>query len=89
MTRLIITFAGQVQGVGFRWTTRSIASRHDVTGWVRNEPDGAVRCIVEGQPAEVDRFVSDLQAEMSSNIHSTKIERTQPTGEFSGFEIRH
>ena len=28
-----------------------------VAGWVRNEPDGSVRCVAEGEAAELDRFV--------------------------------
>jgi len=84
-----ITFSGRVQGVGFRYTATRIAERHDVSGWVRNEPDGTVRCVVEGEPDELDRFVSDLQGAMSGNISDTRIGRREATGEFDGFGVRH
>ena len=43
-----IIFKGQVQGVGFRYTTHRVAGRYDVTGFVRNLPDGTVEMLVQG-----------------------------------------
>ena len=43
-----IVVAGAVQGVAFRWQASVEAERLGVRGWVRNEPDGTVRCSVEG-----------------------------------------
>ncbi|MEE3179555.1 MAG: acylphosphatase [Verrucomicrobiota bacterium] len=37
-----VIFSGRVQGVGFRYTTREIATGFDVVGAVRNLPDGTV-----------------------------------------------
>ena len=45
--RYDITFTGRVQGVNFRWTACRAAGKYQVSGWVRNEPDGSVRCLVE------------------------------------------
>ena len=49
---------GRVQGVFFRDSCRSEAERSDVTGWVRNEPDGTVGALFEGDPHAVDRLVA-------------------------------
>ncbi len=46
--RLFIVFEGTVQGVGFRWTTQSLAERAGVTGWVRNMDDGTVEAEMQG-----------------------------------------
>jgi acylphosphatase len=52
-----IVVAGEVQGVAFRWQASSEAERLGVMGWVRNEPDGTVRCHAEGPAEAVAAFV--------------------------------
>ena len=84
-----VFYAGQVQGVGFRFTARSIASRFAVAGWVKNLPDGRVRLQVEGKPAELDRFLGELAAAMSGNIEDVEIRALPIQGAGPGFEIRH
>jgi acylphosphatase len=86
--RRTITFTGQVQGVGFRYTTVNVASGYNVSGWVRNEPDGSVLCVVEGDEREVDRFVSAVQQAMQGYIRQTQTVRLPATGEFTGFVVR-
>jgi len=55
--RVIARITGQVQGVKYRATAQREARRRGLTGWVRNEPDGAVLVEVEGDPAAVDAFL--------------------------------
>ena len=43
-----VYFSGRVQGVGFRYTVRMVASRFAVTGFVKNLPDGRVQLVAEG-----------------------------------------
>jgi acylphosphatase len=86
--RYAITFTGRVQGVGFRYATVNIAAGYDVTGWVRNEPDGSVRCVAEGLREELDRFVAAVRQAMQGNIRDALIETSSATGEFQGFVVR-
>ena len=88
-TRYDVRFTGRVQGVGFRYSTVTVAERHRVHGWVRNEADGSVRCLVEGEPAEVERFIADIQRVMEGNIRDTNVAKTDATGEFEGFSVRY
>ena len=53
----MVTVRGRVQGVSFRWYAVQEARRLGVTGWIRNDPDGSVRCHVEGDDAAVDAMV--------------------------------
>ncbi|MFP4443764.1 MAG: acylphosphatase, partial [Spirochaetia bacterium] len=46
-----ITIGGRVQGVGFRYYAKRSASRYGVSGWVRNEPNGMVTAVAEGDSA--------------------------------------
>ncbi len=48
---------GRVQGVFFRDTTRRLARQHGVAGWVRNNWDGTVEAVFEGDPDAVERLV--------------------------------
>jgi len=86
--RYTITFTGHVQGVGFRYAAVNVAAGHDVTGWVRNEPDGSVRCVAEGRREELDRFVAAVKQAMQGNIREASIESGEATGEFEGFVVR-
>lgn len=60
LKRLRLRFVGQVQGVGFRWTSLGVASRLGLTGWVRNEPDGSVTAEIQGAPSHVGAFCPQM-----------------------------
>jgi acylphosphatase len=83
-----IYYEGRVQGVGFRYTTRWIASRLPVTGYVRNLPDGRVLMVAEGLPDQLQRLVDAVAAEMGRHVRRTTRNAAAATGEFDGFEIR-
>jgi acylphosphatase len=48
---------GLVQGVFFRDTVRRRARSAGVSGWVRNNWDGTVEAVLEGEPDAVERLV--------------------------------
>ncbi|MEY2597914.1 MAG: hypothetical protein RLZZ244_3204 [Verrucomicrobiota bacterium] len=83
-----VFYEGKVQGVGFRYSTKQLATGFEVTGWVRNLPDGRVELQVMGEPPEVEDF---LQAIAESHLKG-HIKRTEshPIAAFvaRGFEIR-
>jgi acylphosphatase len=55
--RVRVRIHGRVQGVFFRVETRSRAESLGLSGWVRNEADGSVEALFEGEPARVDSMV--------------------------------
>lgn len=54
-----IVLSGQVQGVGFRPFIYRLAHQHKLTGWVRNCV-GVVEIHVQGQPQNLENFLSDI-----------------------------
>ena len=58
MIRRRVVVHGLVQGVFFRDTVRRRAEANGVAGWVRNNGDGTVEAVFEGEPAPVQRLVT-------------------------------
>jgi len=82
-----VYYWGTVQGVGFRVTTKRIAERFAVTGYVRNLADGQVEVLVQGEADEVERFLGAVAERMGSYIQGHKVEdAAEPT--YSSFEVR-
>ncbi len=88
LARQEVLFDGRVQGVGFRYTTRRLAARFRVTGFVQNLPDGRVLVVAEGAAGEVHRFLAAISAEMDRYITDATATNCPATGEFAGFEVR-
>lgn len=85
--RWIVTFAGDVQGVGFRWRARRLAFRHGLTGFVRNEPDGTVTLDVEGPEPARAAMLGELAAEHGGlDVHHTRVDA--PPAGYGEFTIR-
>jgi len=86
--RARVVFRGRVQGVGFRYTARAIASGFAVTGYVENEPDGSVELVAEGERAEVEAFITAVAREMAAYIRTSDVHWGRATGEFESFGVR-
>ncbi len=87
MSGVQMFYEGRVQGVGFRYCVRQLACGFEVTGWVRNLPDGRVELQACGDPAELEQF---LEAIRDSELkgHIKKEERHAVPAFYSkGFEI--
>ena len=90
MTSLQVFYEGRVQGVGFRWTVRHIAKGFDVTGWIRNLPDGRVELQAGGDESEVLAFLDAIKtSELASHIRGQEQNRLHSPPDAHGFEIRH
>jgi acylphosphatase len=83
-----VIFKGNVQGVGFRYTARSIAQRYSITGYVKNLTSGAVEVVAEGTEAQLAAFADEIGREMGGCIETRTVHWNQPTGEFLAFSVR-
>lgn len=61
--RLVAFVRGDVQGVGFRWWTRSQALALGLTGYAKNLPDGRVEVQAQGSRDQVDKLLQRLEAD--------------------------
>ena len=82
-------FSGHVQGVGFRFTCREIASRYDARGFVRNLADGRVELVIEGVDSELNRVLDDVKHKMRGYIENVAISYSAASNEFDDFRIAH
>jgi acylphosphatase len=82
-----IIFKGHVQGVGFRYTTRNIASQFSVTGYVRNQPDGSVEAVIQGQEDQIQKCLEKILSHFGSYIRDRDISPMVFNPHLKGFEI--
>ena len=89
MTTRQVFYEGRVQGVGFRYTVKSIAKGFDVSGWARNLDDGRVEVQVAGATDEVRAFLGAIRdSELASHISAAHEYEGTPLEDVRGFEIR-
>lgn len=89
MTARHVFYTGRVQGVGFRYSTKRIASGFDVTGWVKNLPDGRVELFSQAFDAdEVEAFLEDIQrSSLGSHIKEREVKVAAADTSLRGFNI--
>jgi len=86
--RLQIVYSGHVQGVGFRYTVKSLAPGFEITGTIRNRPDGKVELIAEGSRSELKAFQQAiLDSGMGPLIRDQEATWQDARNEFRGFTI--
>jgi acylphosphatase len=83
-----VRYDGRVQGVGFRFTARSLAKGFTIAGNVANLADGSVELVAEGPVDQVEGFLAAVQRHMAGYIERYTINDEAPTG-MQGFQIIH
>jgi len=83
----IVFFSGRVQGVGFRYTTLQVAKEFEVSGWVKNLPDGRVQLEAEGAPDIVKAFIATIEERLHGYIRKTERKTAKRPSQFAGFTI--
>lgn len=87
-SRMHIFYSGNVQGVGFRYSVKTVAAGFEVVGIVRNLMDGRVELIGEGPREELEAFQKAIrEAGLDHFIRNEEVRWSEATSEFRGFEI--
>jgi acylphosphatase len=85
---MTVLYSGRVQGVGFRYTAKTVATGFEITGTVRNLPDGRVELTAEGLRDELDAYRAALHdAGLAGFIRDEQVSWAEPENKFRGFEI--
>jgi len=86
VSRIRIKVFGYVQGVFFRYTTRKVARKLGLTGYVKNMPDGTVYIEAEGPKEKLFELLEfSKQGPTYAKVEKVEYEFTTPTNEFKGF----
>ena len=88
--RAHVFISGKVQGVFFRATTKEMAERYGVKGWVRNLRDGRVEAVFEGDEEAVKRLIEWCHVgPPAARVDNVEVEYEEYKGEFEDFRIRY
>jgi len=83
-----VVVRGHVQGVFFRETMRRRAAADGVAGWVRNQPDGTVEAVFQGEREPVERLVAFArEGPRGARVDWVDVVSEEPDA-LEGFEIR-
>ncbi len=86
LVRLTAWVRGRVQGVGFRWWTRSRALELGLVGSASNLSDGRVEVVAEGSKQSCDKLLELLRSGETPGRVDTVVERwSEPRGGLGGF----
>ncbi len=88
--RVSLKIRGRVQGVWFRASTREEAIRLGITGWVKNDFDGSVSAVAEGDEEILQAFVEWCgEGPPRARVDNIDVKWSEYTGEFENFEIKY
>jgi len=83
-----VSFSGEVQGVGFRFTARALATRYNIGGWITNLSDGRVQLVAEGSQKSVNNFLGELKEEFKQQLTGVELSEKEPCGTYKDFQIK-
>jgi acylphosphatase len=83
-----ITITGRVQNVGFRFHTQKQAQEMELTGFVRNRPNGSVYVEAQGSAEAIERFILWChQGSLWARVDKVQVQEI-PIGDYEGFMIK-
>jgi acylphosphatase len=84
-----VVVSGRVQGVFFRASTKDVAVRWGVRGYVRNLHDGRVEAVLQGDRAAVERVVAFMrEGPPGAHVEAADVEWRSTMEAFDGFSVR-
>ena len=89
LKKAIITVTGKVQGVFYRLWAKAQADELGLSGFARNDPDGTVLVVVEGEQEAIDEFIEHCRSGSdSAEVIDVRVEWSNANGNFADFSMR-
>jgi len=90
MKQIHVFVTGRVQGVFFRQSTRVMAIKNNVNGWVRNLDDGRVEIVAQGREQDIDNLSNWCKTgPANSRVDEFELKEESIIEEFENFEVRY
>ena len=90
MPRLHVWVEGLVQGVFFRDSTRQLAGRLGLAGWVKNLPDGRVEAVFQGTRESCERVLEFVrQGPPASRVEHVEFGWEDQEEDLTDYRIRY
>ena len=90
LKQIHIFVTGRVQGVFFRQSTRVIAIKNNVNGWVCNLDDGRVEIVAQGEEQDIDKLTDWCRTgPANSRVDEFELTEESITKEFENFEVKY
>lgn len=88
--RVVTRIEGLVQGVYFRDYAQKEARSLELSGWVRNRPDGTVEAVLEGEAEKVEQMIAWLHlGSPQAEVRTVQVTEEHPLGDKTAFAIRY
>lgn len=89
MRRVKIKVFGKVQGVFFRYSVKELADRLGVKGFAKNNLDGSVEILAEGNDTAVSQIIEFCrQGPETARIDNVEVKEEKFIGNDDKFEIK-
>ena len=86
--RISMIISGRVQGVFFRYKTKHEAGNLGLTGWVRNNSNGSVEILAEGDKDKLEALVAWCKSGPKlAKVDNMEVTWSSFSGGFNQFEI--
>jgi acylphosphatase len=90
MKQIHILISGDVQGVFFRVSTRELADKLGIKGWVRNREDGKVEILAQGDDKKLDKLIDfSKKGPIGAIVNNIVVKEENIKEKFNSFEIMY
>jgi acylphosphatase len=90
MVEIQCVVTGKVQGVAYRTYVQEAATALQLVGYTKNQPDGSVLVVAQGEPESLKSFIEHLhEGSLTSVVEGVAAEWRSASKTFHEFSVLH